>query len=214
MGKTIKKMESACKALGREFYEVDGLTLAKALLGKILVRKTKAGEIRCKIVETEAYLGPHDRACHAFGGKKTERTKSFYLTGGHLYVYVIYGHNNCINIVANKADVPEAILIRAVEPITGWSIIQGNRKTKSKNLKDLTNGPGKLSQAMNIDRSIDGLDLTREDSELYLIDDPNPKPFSVVEAKRINIDYAGEYIDKLWRFYIKDNKYVSVIKKE
>lgn len=194
------------KKLSIDFYKQDGVTLAKELLGKILVRKLEGQEICCRIVETEAYVGPEDKGCHAYGNKKTNRTKTMFLEGGHAYVYMIYGMYNCLNVVATKKDKPEAVLIRAVEPLNGVDIIRKYRDIKSKKIKDLTNGPGKLCRALNITRELDGYDMINGD-ELYVIDDK--LEYEIVKSKRINIDYAEEYVHKLWRFYIKDNEFVS-----
>lgn len=195
------------KKLSIDFYKQDAVVLAKELLGKILVRKLEGEEIYCKIVETEAYVGPEDKGCHAYGNKKTNRTKTMFLEGGHAYVYMIYGMYNCLNIVATEKDKPEAVLIRAVQPLNGVDIIKKYRDIKSKKIKDLTNGPGKLCKALNITRELDGYDMINAD-ELYVIDDDNKK-YEIVKSKRINIDYAEEYVHKLWRFYIKDNEFVS-----
>lgn len=111
-----------------------------------MVRTFENGDIiKCMIVETEAYKAPLDKACHAYNNKKTERTKYFWLPGGHVYMFTIYRTNVCFNIVAGKENEPEAVLLRAVEPIEGISLVYKNRDFKSKKLKDLTNGPGKLT---------------------------------------------------------------------
>lgn len=192
--------------LNYNFYQQDAITLAKNLLGKLLVRKIKGKEIICKIVETEAYMGLEDKASHAYQNKRTKRTKIMYKRGGYAYVYTIYGIYNCLNIIANKKDVPEAVFIRSVEPIKGIEIIKENRKIKSKKMEELTNGPSKLCQALNIDKKLNGYDLTKG-KVLYI--ENNDWNFKIVSSKRINIDYAEEYKDKLWRFYIENNLFVS-----
>lgn len=194
------------KKLKREFYTRDGITLARNLLGKILIRRIEDDFIACKIVETEAYIGPEDKGCHAYGNRKTKRTKTMFLEGGHSYVYLIYGMYNCLNVVANFEGKPEAVLIRAVEPLNGIEYIRQFRKIKSNKIQNYTNGPGKLCMALNIDKSHDGLDFVMSD-EIFILH--NEEDFEIVESKRINIDYAEEYKDKLWRFYIKDNSFVS-----
>ncbi|MCR1824704.1 DNA-3-methyladenine glycosylase [Terrisporobacter muris] len=169
-----------------------------------------------KIVETEAYMGAKDKAAHAYKNKKSTRTAPLYLSGGHIYVYLIYGIYNCLNLSANKENIPECVLIRAVEPINSWDEISYNRFSKPYNelnnyqKKNLTNGPGKLCKGLNIDRGLSGKSIFR--SELYIEDNPD-NDFEIAVDKRINIDYAQEDKDKLWRFYIKNNKYVSVIKR-
>ena len=203
--------------MNKEFYNVDGITLAKNLLNKFLIREYENKKIVTKIVETEAYMGTIDKAAHAYNNKKSKRTGPLYLSGGHIYVYLIYGMYNCLNLSANKENIPECVLIRAVEPISNFDEISYNRFSKPyDNLtnyqrKNLTNGPGKLCKGLNIDRSLSGKNIFG--NELY-IEDNKDDDFEIVEDKRINIDYAQEYKDKLWRFYIKNNKYVSVMKKQ
>ena len=202
--------------MNKEFYNVDGITLAKNLLNKFLIREYENKKIVTKIVETEAYMGIIDKAAHAYNNKKSTRTGPLYLSGGHIYVYLIYGMYNCLNLSANKENIPECVLIRAVEPISNFDEISYNRFSKPyDNLtnyqrKNLTNGPGKLCKGLNIDRSLSGKNIFG--NELY-IEDNKDDDFEIVEDKRINIDYAQEYKDKPWRFYIKNNKYVSVINK-
>ena len=193
--------------LDYEFYQQDAVSAAKNLLGKILVRKINGEKIMVKIVDTEAYRGAEDKASHAYDNKETKRTKTMFARGGLAYIYLIYGIYHCFNIVTAEEDNPHAVLIRAVEPVKGLELIRDNRKIKSKKIEDLTNGPGKLSQALKIDRSLDGVDLIKS-NKLYLLDD-NQRNFKIKAAPRVNIDYAEEYRDKKWRFYIKDNKYIS-----
>ncbi|MDN5304986.1 MAG: DNA-3-methyladenine glycosylase [Fusobacteriaceae bacterium] len=193
--------------LDRKYFQNNALFLAKDLLGKILVRQVYGKEILCKIVETEAYIGPEDKACHAYNNKRTDRTEAMFLEGGYAYVYMIYGMYNCLNIVVNKKDKPEAVLIRAVEPLNELEYLKKNRNIKSKKIVDLTNGPGKLCKALKIDKKLNKYDLCKN-KKLFILDN-NDKNFDIIESKRINIDYAEEYKDKLWRFYIKDNKFVS-----
>ena len=192
--------------LDKEFYRRDGLTVAQELLGKILVREIDGQQVQAKIVETEAYLGPEDKACHAYDNKRTERTETMFASGGVAYIYLIYGMYNLLNVVANDENVPEAVLIRAVEPISGFDIIEENRGIKSNQREDLTNGPGKLSQALAIDRSLDGYDLING-QDLYIID--SEEAVEIENDKRINIDYAEEYKDRPWRFYIAGNSFIS-----
>lgn len=198
--------------LDKNFYQQDAVSLAKKLLGKLLVRETENSRIICRIVETEAYVGPEDKACHAYNNKRTKRTEVMFHNGGIAYVYLIYGMYYCLNVVANIKDKPEAVLIRAVEPVKGLTHIRENRKIKSKKVEALTNGPGKLTQALIIDKKLNGHNLKTR-SELYIKDDNSydTGKYEIVQAKRINIDYAEEYSDKLWRFYLKENSFVSKI---
>ena len=194
------------KPLNKSFYMQDGLTVAKDLLGKVLIRKINNKSIMCKIVETEAYMGPEDKASHAYKNKRTQRTETMFKEGGCSYVYLIYGMYSCLNIVVNKKDIPQAVLIRAVEPLNHLDTIKTFRNIRSKKVYDLTNGPGKLCKALNIDKTFDGYDLVNG-KDLFIIDWSIPQ--KIKESKRINIDYAEEYKDKLWRFYIEENKYIS-----
>ena len=208
--------------LDKYFFQNDGLYVAKNILGKFLIREYDNMQIITKIVETEGYMGIKDKAAHVYNDKKTDRTKPLYLEGGHIYVYLIYGMYHCLNISANVENIPECVLIRAVEPIIGLDKIAFNRYKKSYDdlttyqKKNITNGPGKLCVALQIDRSFNSQYIL--DSNLYISDfyiNKNGEKvfadndFDVVESKRINIDYAEEAKDYLWRFYIKDNKYVS-----
>ncbi len=181
--------------LERDFYLQDAYNLAKSLLGKVLCIRKDNSLAKYRIVETEAYGGATDRACHAYNYRRTSRTETLYLIGGCVYVYFIYGMYHMLNITANKKDVPEAVLIRALEPLD---------KT---NNKSLTNGPGKLCKTLGIDKKYNELDLT-ESSDLYILDDGFISD-DIIATKRINIDYAKEDKDRLWRFYLNNNPYVS-----
>ena len=203
--------------MDKKFYNENGITLAKNLLNKFLIREYDNKKIVTKIVETEAYMGTIDKAAHAYKNRKSTRTDPLYLSGGHIYVYLIYGMYNCLNLSANKENIPECVLIRGVEPINNFDEISYNRFLKpyseltNYQKKNLTNGPGKLCKGLNIDRSLSGKHIFG--NELY-IEDNTDDDFEIVEDKRINIDYAQEDKDKLWRFYIKNNKNVSVINKQ
>ena len=198
--------------LARQFYEKSSIQLSQDLLGKIFVNIIDGKKISCRIVEVEAYMGINDKAAHSYGGKRTNRTEVMYGKPGLLYVFIVYGLYNCANIVAAEIDIPQAVLIRAVEPLEGMEEMAIRRFNKqyselSKKQKiNLTNGPGKLCIAMGIDRNLNGKDLCLDN--LYMEED-GYKP-EIVTSKRIGIDYAEEAIDFLYRFYIKDNKYVSV----
>jgi len=256
------------KKLPRQFYTRPTLIVAKDLLGKYLVRKISKKKLIGKIVETEAYIGPEDRASHAYlphenfkpiskkrleslfrgknfntkefyknflrgGGKITERCKTEYLEGGHIYIYLCYGMYWQLNITTSLAGKPECVLIRALESI----------EEEARN-KKLASGPGKLCQWLKLNKSFDAEDLTK--SKRIWLEDPVPfrqgrrygvsrrvkiKPSTraklgagpvphrnkvsgagksqIVAAKRIGIDYAGPWKNKLWRFYLKDNLFVS-----
>jgi DNA-3-methyladenine glycosylase len=191
--------------LNKDFYRRDGRLVAKELLGKILVKKIGKNIIRGRIVETEAYLAPEDRASHAYNNRLTKRTKTMFMEGGHSYVYLIYGIYSCFNVVANLKGIPHAVLIRALEPLDGIKFMYENRRSKTD--RELLNGPGKLCQAFNISIDDDACDLTTEEN--LWIEDDGYKPKFIVECKRIGIEYAKEYKEKLWRFYIKNNRFIS-----
>ncbi|MGM0508926.1 MAG: DNA-3-methyladenine glycosylase [Fusobacteriota bacterium] len=189
------------------FFEGDTKKIAKTLLGSYLVRKLNGQKIIAKIVDVECYIGPEDKASHAHGNKKTKRTKSMFLPGGCSYIYLIYGMYYCFNVVTGKKGFPAAILIRGVEPVKGLDIIKENRNIKSKKLADLTNGPGKLCQALKIDKNLNEIDLTDTNNDIYI--KINDSTEAIEKSTRINIDYAKEFKDKLWRFHIKDNPFIS-----
>jgi DNA-3-methyladenine glycosylase len=185
--------------LDRSYFCQDVLTVSEDLLGKVLNMKIDGELKRYRIVETEAYCGLRDKASHAYLNKRTKRTDVMFKEGGVIYVYLIYGMYHCLNIVVNHLDVPQAILIRAVEPLD-----QGEIRLK-KDIK--TNGPGKLCKHLGIDMSYNQVDLTTSNS-IYITDE-GYKPEEIIKGKRINIDYAEEAIDFPWRFYIKGNRFVS-----
>ncbi len=194
--------------LGEKFFKQNAVVVARQLIGKLLIRKIKGQEIICKIVETEAYNGPQDKASHAYQNNRTKRTEVMFNIGGYTYIYLIYGMYYCFNIVTGCSGRPEAVLIRAVEPLAGIDLIKKNRKIKSKKKEDLTNGPGKLCQALKIDKNLNKYCLVNG-SKLYLQRNKSQNNFKINIDKRVNIDYAEDYRDKLWRFYLKDCSFVS-----
>lgn len=199
--------------LGRDFFNRDSVIVAKELLGKVLVHEVNGERISAKIVEVEAYMGITDKAAHSYGGKRTPRVEVMYGGPGFSYVFIIYGMYHCFNIVTREEGNPQAVLIRALEPLEGLDLMAQNRFKKSydqltkSQIKGLTNGPGKLCKALLIDRSANGEDLCGDN--LYIEEGENEK-FNIISSKRVGIDYSGEAKDYLWRFYIEDNKYVSV----
>lgn len=198
--------------LDRDFYNRDTLIVAREVLGKILVHNIDGKILKGKIVETEAYLGLRDKAAHSYGGKQTNRVKTMYGQPGRAYVYIIYGMYYCLNIVTEKEGVPEAVLIRGIEPLEGIDEMSKNRFGKpfahltKYQKKNLTNGPGKLSMALNIDRSLDKEDLCGD--KLYL-ETALEGDFNIIQTTRIGIDYAEEAKYFPYRFYIEGNPYVS-----
>ena len=197
----------------KDFYNRSALDVAQDLLGKVLVREVDGKILKGKIVETEAYIGSIDKACHAYNGRRTKRTEILYEDPGVSYIYFIYGLYHCFNVVTNKKDVAEAVLIRAIEPINELDYISNiryNKKydelTKAQS-KNLTNGPSKLCLAYLLNKDLNAIKLY-EKGAVYITDDNN-EDFEIVASKRIGIDYAEEAKDFLWRFYIKGNIYVS-----
>jgi DNA-3-methyladenine glycosylase len=196
----------ALRPLPRSFYARPVLQVARSAIGKILVHETPEGRIAGRIVEAEAYRGPKDRAAHSFGGRRTARTEVMFGAPGHAYVFFVYGMHWHFNIVTTAVGAPEAVLIRAVEPLEGIEVMVQRRGLLA-GRRELTNGPGKLCQAFGIDASLYGADLTRR--VLYLTEGSSPK---VARSRRIGIDYAGEWADKLWRFYDPDSRFVSPVR--
>ncbi|MGG1574282.1 DNA-3-methyladenine glycosylase [Fictibacillus sp. NRS-1165] len=203
--------------MNEKFFELPTLELAKSLLGMELVHETDEGIASGIIVETEAYLGPEDMAAHSFGGRRTPRTEIMYAEPGYVYVYFIYGMHTCFNIVSGPLHKPEAILIRALEPKEGIPLMMRRRSFeipvlddgdwKPGQLKKLTNGPGKLCKALGITLNDYGLKLNAK--HLYIKGDTTITEEHILSGPRINVDYAGEAARYPYRFWIKDNIYVS-----
>lgn len=207
--------------LNQQFFQQNAIDLAKALLGKYLIRNSNNEIIVTQIVETEAYMGISDKGAHVYGNKKTDRTKPLYLDGGHVYVYLIYGMYYCLNISANLPDIPECVLIRALSPVSGIDEIAHNRyNLPFENLSryqknNLLNGPGKLCKGLQIEKDLNSKSILS--GELTICDSipdlgtaaPILSASDIIADKRVNIDYAEEAKDYLWRFYIKDNPFVS-----
>ena len=193
------------KLLQPYYCNTDTLQLSKNLLGKKLVTNFDNKLTSGIIVETEAYLGINDKASHAYGGKKTNRTNIMYHKGGVAYVYLCYGMYSLFNIVCNIKNIPHAILIRAIEPIDGIDIMKSRRKINGVNL---TNGPGKLSKALGITKMNNNQSLLEniiwiEDIDHAIVDK------NILSVPRIGVDYAGKDARLPYRFYIKNNKWVS-----
>ena len=191
--------------LMQEFYARDTLTVARELLGNYLVREYEGERLICRITETEAYIGRCDKACHAYGYKRTARTETLFARPGTAYVYLIYGMYNCLNFVTEPEDKPAAVLIRGLEAVDGLETMQKLRYPKqtgeltSYQKKNFLNGPGKLCKALSIDRSLNGLDLTGD--TMYVVRS-GPAPSRIHSGPRIGIDYAEEAVDFPWRFWI------------
>jgi DNA-3-methyladenine glycosylase len=192
--------------LPRAFYAQSVLVVARESIGKILVHRTPAGIAAGRIVEAEAYRGPADLAAHSSRGL-TKRTAAMYGPPGHAYVYLIYGISWAMNIVAASEGDPHAVLIRAIEPVAGIELM-ARRRNKPADSRDLTNGPGKLTQALGITGADYGCDLCAD--ELYLETAQEPRALRIGRSPRINVDYAGTWAQRPWRFYERGNRYVSV----
>ena len=178
--------------LARSFYDRDPIEVAHALLGKHLVHVVAGVERVGRIVEVEAYLGPHDLAAHSSKGL-TKRTRVMFGPPGHAYVYLIYGMHWCVNVVTQGEGTASAVLLRALEPV--------------RNIEARTQGPALLCKAMDIDGRLNGHDLLSDD--LYVAAPKHEPPIRVVKRPRIGVDYAGHWARRLLRFYIRGNAFVS-----
>jgi DNA-3-methyladenine glycosylase len=186
------KNKTAMRKLPRSFYDRNTITVAKELLGKYLVHNSRGIKRIGKIVETEAYLGPHDLAAHSSKGL-TERTRVMFGAPGHAYVYFIYGMYFCLNVVTEREGHASAVLLRALEPV--------------KNIEGRTQGPGLLCRAMEINKSLNAHDLLSDD--FFIAAPTNPEIFKTIKGPRVGVDYAKHWAKRHLRFYIKGNPFVS-----
>ena len=197
------------KKVPLSFYDrEDVVQIARELLGKLIVTNFEHQITSARIVETEAYIGITDKASHSYGHRRTARNEHMYSAPGTSYVYICYGMHQMFNIVTNKKDIPDAVLIRAVEPMKGIDIMSIRT---DKNIKDktITRGPGNVGKALGIYKHHSGLFLL--DKEIYLLDDGNTIADDKIGiSKRIGVEGAGEDALLLFRFYIRGNQYVSV----
>lgn len=193
--------------LSPEFFtRPDTVRVARDLLGKLLVVPTSDGQrVSGMIVETEAYLGELDKAAHSFGGRRTARNEITYAEGGHVYVFFVYGMYYQLNLVTGRMDHPHVVLIRGVEPVEGIERMRERRGP----MKDanLTSGPGKLCIALGIARELNGESLMGE--RIWVEENRNFKKSEIAVGPRVGIDYAEEFIEMPWRFWVKGNSYVS-----
>ncbi len=194
------------KTLPRAFYDRDTLEVARDLLGTYLVRRLDGAELVVRITETEAYVGAVDKACHAYGGRRTARTETLYARPGTAYVYLIYGMYHCLNFVTEPEGTAAAVLLRGVEAVSGTDLMAYNRfgrgyeQLTADQRKNFLNGPGKVCKALAITRTHNGLDLTAG-GELFLCAGEAPTG-EIHVGKRIGIDYAEEAVDFPWRFWL------------
>ena len=194
------------KTLPRAFYDRDTLEVARDLLGTYLVRRLDGAELVVRITETEAYVGAVDKACHAYGGRRTARTETLYAKPGTAYVYLIYGMYHCLNFVPEPEGTAAAVLLRGVEAVSGADLMAFNRfgraydRLTADQRKNFLNGPGKVCRALALTRTHNGLDLTAG-GELFLCAGEAPTG-EIHVGKRIGIDYAEEAVDFPWRFWL------------
>ncbi len=188
--------------LPTEFYKAPTLQLAQNLLGCLLMKETAEGRTSGFIVETEAYIGPEDRAAHSFNNRRTKRTEVMFGEAGFVYTYTM--HTHClVNVVSGKIDAPEAVLIRAVEPYEGIDLMRMRRSGQQD--RNLTSGPGKLTKALGITMD----DYGHHFSQPPLMIAKGYVPEEIMSGKRVGIDNSGEAVEYPWRYWVKDNPYVS-----
>lgn len=191
--------------LNPAFFSGSAAEAAPLLLGKLLCHETREGLAAGMIVEAEAYCGPEDDAAHSFGGRRTARTEAMFGPPGRAYVFSLYGMHCCFNVVTGPEGCPQAVLIRALEPVEGLALMASRRGTADP--LQLCSGPGKLCQALAIGKDQYGLDLFG--SELFLAEYRDFSPEEILVSPRVNVDYALGYRDRLWRFFVKDSPFVS-----
>jgi DNA-3-methyladenine glycosylase len=189
----------------RSFYARPVLTVARDVIGKVLVARSAEGVVAGRIVEAEAYRGPEDRAAHSYGGRRTARTEVMFGPPGHAYVFFVYGMHYNFNLVTGSIGEPQAVLIRALEPLVGLDLMAA-RRGLPKEHSDLTNGPGKLCQALGIGRADYGVDLCK--GRLFLTEGSTA---AVARSPRVGVDYAGAWAKKPWRFFERGNRCVSKV---
>lgn len=193
------------KRLSTEFFSRETVEVSKDILGRYLIKETARGNIVGKIIEVEAYLGPYDKACHAYNYKKTKKTSTMYMKPGTFYVYYIYGIYSCLNVITEPKGMPCAVFIRKIFPIEGIELMKQNRTVKiGKNYKNLVDGPSKLCMAYKITKEkYNGVDSCAENSELYLTQGKNIENKIFLLNKRIGIDNAEGDKDLILRFSLE-----------
>jgi len=198
------------RKLPREFYlSKNTAKIARGLLGQLLVVPDDTGRrVSGMIVEVEAYLGKADRAAHSFGGRRTARNEVMYGGGGHVYVFFVYGMYYQLNVVTGPVEHPHAILIRGIEPVEGIEVMRERRGEMKET--NLTSGPGKLSIAFGVTRDLNGADLTG--GRIWLEEYRSFSKKQIELGRRIGIDYAGEDAERLLRFWVKENPFVSKVR--
>lgn len=199
--------------LSTSFYlETDVVKSAQQLLGKLLVTNFNGQTTSGRIVETEAYLAPDDKACHAYGNKKTPRTKVMFMEGGTAYITLCYGIHHLFNVVTGKEGIAQAVLIRGIEPVEGTETML-ERRNMSKTIPRLTAGPGALSKALGITTDWHGSSLTTKDSKIWLEETGiSYSENEIIASPRVGINYAEEWINVPWRFRVKESSWTSSAK--
>ena len=195
------------RALARSFYLQPTLQVARALLGKVLVHETPEGRAAGRIVEVEAYRGPADRAAHTAGGHRSARNETMWGRPGHAYVYFVYGMHHCVNVTTRPAGLPEAVLLRALEPVDGIDLMRVRRSIPDAPAWRLCRGPGALCQALGVTRQQDGTDLVR--GPLRILDGPTVPARLFRRTPRIGVAYAGADALRPWRFFVLGTPAVS-----
>ena len=190
-----------------ESLAIGAAEAAPILLGKLLIHDSPEGRTAGMIVEAEAYCGPEDDAAHSFGGRRTARTEAMYAPAGHAYIFRLYGTHRCFNVVTAAEGEPQAVLIRALEPVEGLALMSRRRGRSDPRL--LCSGPGRLCQAMGVGMEHYGQDLFS--GNLRLEEYRSFPPEAICLSPRVNVDYAAEYRDRLWRYFLKDSPYVSSV---
>ena len=200
--------------LSRQFYNGDTVEIARALLGKYLVRVLDGELLVGRITETEAYIGRCDKACHAYNYRRTERTSTMFMEPGHAYIYLIYGMHCCLNFVTEPEGEPSAVLLRGIEPLAGMETMArlryGDAPLTAYRVKNFTNGPGKVCKALGLTRAQNRMDLTGDElflcefaEDVGLTDVPRGRE-KICAGPRIGVDYAEEAREFPWRFCLEE----------
>ncbi|HYJ92673.1 MAG TPA: DNA-3-methyladenine glycosylase [Pyrinomonadaceae bacterium] len=200
-------MPHTFKRVSREFFlRKDTVRVTKDLLGKLLVVPAPDGtRVSGMIVEAEAYLGIEDKAAHSYGGRRTARNEITYAEGGHVYVFFVYGMYYQLNLVTGPAEHAHVVLVRAIEPVEGIEIMRQRRGNMPD--KNLTSGPGKLTIALGIDRTYNGEHLSGD--RIWVEEYKSFKKSEIASGSRVGIDYAEEFVDVPWRFWVRQHVFVS-----
>ena len=201
----LNLVQNCMNILPKEFYERKTIVVARDLLGKVIIREIGTQKITARIVETEAYAGLDDKASHAHKGR-TPRNSIMFGPAGFAYVYFTYGLHHLFNIVTEEVNYPSAVLIRAVEPISGLKFIQENRQGRK--YHELTSGPAKFTKAFRIDKCFNGVDITIGKS-IWVEDGPAISENRIATTPRIGVGYSEECAKWPRRFFIKDNQFIS-----